>query len=485
MPTGQPGGREDRRRVPRLVARRAPELDARIAIQDVEHRSGDDQAERRGGFEENAVLRAPDRSRRIVEAVYDADCRRARPAERRVVAQIDRRPCGRPSPAAKGAAYPAQRLEPAGADEGGAVVPARARRVGIETDGLSECLARLAFAPGPEPLVAELGIEPVFALPKAFVGRGRMPLAGRLAQRRRLADDDLLTPKRLLDGAAHPASRTMDGQRQVDVADRIPGGDTQPEVPVLDVQLAPLVEATALEQHVPAGHHREGVDVEPAVKQIAVHPRRWFVDHLAGRRIQRFERGARRRPAHHRGRVQEAGFGVLGEVGDLALEFARQPDIVGVEKGHQAAARAAERLVAGTRRAAVGLAFVSDTPAQPCDFGAGVVGGSVVDDDDFVVGVGLLEDRLQGGRNGAPAVVHGNSHSHGGSAVAAGRSRAAFVPAVAAVQAICGVHVGLFSFSRMDPSGDGCPAGLSAVRPRASASRRATRSLVATSSARR
>jgi hypothetical protein len=103
--------------------------------------------------------------------------------------------------------------------------------------------------------------------------------------------------------------------------------------------------------------------------------------------------------------VQEAGLRVLGEVGDLALELARQPHIVGVKKGHVAAAGVPERLVAGAGRAAIGLAFVSDTPAPLCDFGAGVVGGSVVDDDDFVVGVGLLEDRLQGGRDSAPAVA--------------------------------------------------------------------------------
>ena len=46
--------------------------------------------------------------------------------------------------------------------------------------------------------------------------------------------------------------RAVDGERHAQVADRMARGDAQPQVPVLDVQLAALVEAAALGEHVAA-----------------------------------------------------------------------------------------------------------------------------------------------------------------------------------------------------------------------------------------
>src|SRR5712691_6073796 len=102
--------------------------------------------------------------------------------------------------------------------------------------------------------------------------------------------------------------------------------------------------------------------------------------------------------------MQEPGRGVLSEVGDLALKLPREPDVVGIEEGDQAAPRAGDALIARMPWPAVRLISVRNTVAEFGDPPPGVVGRSIVDDDDFEIAVSLGKHRLERRRNGPPRV---------------------------------------------------------------------------------
>ena len=69
---------------------------------------------------------------------------------------------------------------------------------------------------------------------------------------------------------AHHAARSPHGERARDETNRVTCGNPQPQVPVLHVDFASLVEQTHVVQCAPRDHHRERVDLNVGLEDLAV-----------------------------------------------------------------------------------------------------------------------------------------------------------------------------------------------------------------------
>ena len=249
-------------------------------------------------------------------------------------------------------------------------------------------------------------------LPDALLAMPEVPSAGRGAQRRHLVDHQLLAAVGFLDGAAHRSAGPVHGQRERQVAEGVPRRDAQPQIPVLDVQLAPLVEATDVQQYGAGNDDREREDVNLTVEQRAERRRRRI-----GRVVERYgvdglEERLRGRRTDERGRVQEAGRRVSLEIGELKLELSRQPHIVGVQERDEPAARPRDACVARAAGAKILLMQLHDLMGPVVNAQRRIVGRAIVDDDHLEVLVGLIEDRFERSRNRTAGVVRWNDDRH-------------------------------------------------------------------------
>ena len=87
--------------------------------------------------------------------------------------------------------------------------------------------------------------------------------------------------------------------------------------------------------------------------------------------------------------------GIILEAGDLLGDFVGEEEVVvGVEKGDEVAVGGLDAAVSGGGGALVFLGDIAQAVLVGCQEGGGFVGGTVVYDDDFHVGIGLLEDAV-------------------------------------------------------------------------------------------
>ena len=119
--------------------------------------------------------------------------------------------------------------------------------------------------------------------------------------------------------------------------------------------------------------------------------------------------------------------GGAGQAGDLGGDLVRGQQIVGIQELDKVPAGEAEGVVAGGAGAGVGLR--DDPDAVRCE-GAGdgdaVVGGAVIDDDDFGAGMGLGQGGREGGCEPRGGVVardeNADEGAHCGTPVGAGQA---------------------------------------------------------------
>ena len=397
------GGGENARLVPLIVGRGEPELDPRIALHLIENRSEHGQAHRRRRLEQHARARVREARGEIVDRVDAADRRLPHAAAGRVVEEVLAPPVGAlavmPRHDAEGVA---DRREPIDQrpDRARRGVIARCARVHpAQPQHFAVGVRRRAHPSVPEPLVAELRVETLEPIVDARGGISGVAAAHCPAQGRELFDHQPLAVERVLDGAAHRSAGSVDGERQRDIADEMVRRDAQPQVPVLDVELAALVEAADGGEHVRAHHYRQRVDVDRAMKQIAEYAARRLDGGVEGRRVGRLLDGRQRRGADERRGMEKSGLGIAIEIRNLPLQLPRQPHIVGVEEREQAAGRPPDPGVARARRPGVLLLDVLDAAAELCHAHLRVVGRSIVDDDHFAGAPGLREYGLQRGGN--------------------------------------------------------------------------------------
>ena len=108
------------------------------------------------------------------------------------------------------------------------------------------------------------------------------------------------------------------------------------------------------------------------------------------------------------GAVDDIGLGGIGDLGELAGDFLGEEVVVGVDVLDPLAAGGAADEVARAVGAAVAGALDADGGAEFLEDGDGGVGGTVVDDDDFFMRVGLPQGALHGVFNPSLGVVAGN-----------------------------------------------------------------------------
>ncbi len=262
---------------------------------------------------------------------------------------------------------------------------------GPPAQGRDERGARPAGVAGPQPRVAAL---PLKAVPAPFQAGGRMRRMGRtrgVAERDCLADDLCLAVERLFERAAHHAARGAHSGGGGQVADRVPSSNPQPQVPVLDVNLAPLVEQPDGIEHGARHHDGQRVHVDLGVEQLA--------EHAAGRASVRpvpDDVGCCRRRCIQCGGVQQPGLWKPLEIGNLQRQLAGKPGIVRVEERDQVAAGGADARVARASRSPVGLSNHLHAPPPGVQSAGGAVLGAVVDHHDLARRIRLREDGLEG-----------------------------------------------------------------------------------------
>jgi len=126
-----------------------------------------------------------------------------------------------------------------------------------------------------------------------------------------------------IDLAAHQAAATMMRQRRTDVSNRVPRCCAQPEIPVLDVNLAALVESPNFFEHSPRHHHRQCVDEEiRVIERAKCRPGRTVGSASVTRTVD--DRG-----------VKQSRLGIPVEILNLSRELFRQPLVIGVEECHE------------------------------------------------------------------------------------------------------------------------------------------------------
>ena len=114
---------------------------------------------------------------------------------------------------------------------------------------------------------------------------------------------------------------------------------------------------------------------------------------------------------------------VLVEERDASLKRFREQGVIAVEEGDIASLGCLDARIAGAPHASVGLVDDRDAIVFGGEFGArsqGVVGGTVVDEDDLQLfgGDGLLTKAFDGGGDGVGAVVSGDDDADGNARMA-------------------------------------------------------------------
>lgn len=93
----------------------------------------------------------------------------------------------------------------------------------------------------------------------------------------------------------------------------------------------------------------------------------------------------------------EIAVGVSVKVGNLALDFVRQEEVVGIEEDEELGGRSADAAVTRrTRVAGIRLPEIPNTVTEFCDDLCCRVGGPVVDDDDLDIPKALRQSALDG-----------------------------------------------------------------------------------------
>jgi hypothetical protein len=95
----------------------------------------------------------------------------------------------------------------------------------------------------------------------------------------------------------------------------------------------------------------------------------------------------------------------------LARQGLGQEEVVGIEEGHDLAARRRDSAVAGGSRPGILLSDQPDAIGERREGGGGVVGGTVVDHDDLDGRVGLIENAANGFHDETGPIVGGDDHA--------------------------------------------------------------------------
>lgn len=110
--------------------------------------------------------------------------------------------------------------------------------------------------------------------------------------------------------------------------------------------------------------------------------------------------------------IRDVGSGLLDEGNDLAGDFVGSKVVIGIQPLDVVALRVGEAEITGVIGSWLGA--VVNVKGTVCGGGKSlsdrdsVIGGTVIDEDDFEVGVGLLEDALQAETESGGSVVGGN-----------------------------------------------------------------------------
>ena len=197
-------------------------------------------------------------------------------------------------------------------------------------------------------------------------------------------------------------SAPLDNQRIRHPVDRIPAADPQPHV-VVFARRQVLVEQTHLVEQRPTDHDCRRADQAQLQRRNKYHPG-WFAMPFAGIDAHTVADPGLFGLAGHRIRV-------LLKKSDLAAEFGRQPQVIGIQKGDQFPRSRSDPGVAGRTHAPVFLSQQADPVAVGSQNGVGGIGGPVVHHDQLGIRILLCQYRIDGLADDPAPVVGRNNNA--------------------------------------------------------------------------